>query len=117
VCVCCVQTPAEPIEKAFVDAHVVIADYLESGPRNAEETLERLIRIIDDREQDGAIVELLKAEGRTPTLAPNLASIVLDFLCQLFSFPKFSFGLKPKFFVSSGCPPIFFPDFLRALPD
>jgi len=31
------MTPAERIEKVFDDAHVVIANYLEPGPRNAEE--------------------------------------------------------------------------------
>ena len=64
------MTPAERIEKAFEDAHVVIADYLEPGPRNTEETLDQLIGIIDDRELYEAIVELLKAEGREPTLVP-----------------------------------------------
>jgi hypothetical protein len=49
---------------------VVIADYLEPGPRNAEETLDQLIGIIDDREFYEAIVELLKAEGREPKLVP-----------------------------------------------
>jgi hypothetical protein len=44
------MTPAERIEKAFDGAHhVVIADYLEPGPRSAEETLNQLISIIDDR--------------------------------------------------------------------
>ena len=65
------MTPAKRIEKAFDDAHVVIADYLEPGPRNAEETLNQLIRIIDDEELHVAVVELLKAEGREPTLAPH----------------------------------------------
>jgi hypothetical protein len=65
------MTPAERIERTFDDAHVVIADYLEPGPRNAEETVDRLIRILDDRGLYDAIVELLKAEGRAPTLAPH----------------------------------------------
>jgi hypothetical protein len=65
------MTPAERIEKSFDDAHVAIADYLEPGPRNAEESLDQLIRIIDDRELYDAIVEVLKAEGRAPTLAPR----------------------------------------------
>jgi hypothetical protein len=64
------MTPAERIEKAFDDAQVVIADYLQPGPRNCEETLEQLIRILDRRELCGAFVELLKAEGKEPTLAP-----------------------------------------------
>jgi hypothetical protein len=38
--------------------------------RNAEETLDQLIGIIDDRELYEAIVELLTAEGREPTLVP-----------------------------------------------
>jgi hypothetical protein len=65
------MTPAERIEKSFDDAHVMIADYLEPGPRNAEKTLDQLIRIIDDHDLYDAIVELLKAEGRAPTLAPH----------------------------------------------
>jgi hypothetical protein len=64
------MTPAERIEKAFDDAHVVIGDYLQPGPRNAEETLNQLIRVIDDRELYHAIVEILRAEGREITLAP-----------------------------------------------
>ena len=62
------MTAAEKIEKAFDDAHVVITVYLEPGPRNAEETLDQLIRIIDDRELHDAVIELLKTEGREPTL-------------------------------------------------
>ena len=65
------MTPAERIEKAFDDAHVVIGAYLEPGPRNAEETLNQLIRIIDDRELHDAVIELLKTEGRESTLAPS----------------------------------------------
>jgi hypothetical protein len=64
------MTPAERIEKAFVDAHVVIGDYLQPGPRDAEETLNQLIRVIDDRELYDAIVEILRAEGREISLAP-----------------------------------------------
>jgi hypothetical protein len=71
VCKVAYMTPAERIEKSFDDAHVVIADYLEPGPRNAEKTLDQLIRIIDDHDLYDAIVELLKAEGRAPTLAPH----------------------------------------------
>jgi hypothetical protein len=40
---------------------------LEPRLRNAGETLNQLIRIIDDRELYDAIVELLKAEGRAPS--------------------------------------------------
>jgi hypothetical protein len=61
--------PAERIEKAFDDAHVVIAGYLEPGPRNAEETVHQLITILDNDELCEAIVSLLKAGG--PTLAPT----------------------------------------------
>jgi hypothetical protein len=70
VCGVAYMTPAERIEKAFDDAHVVIADYLQPGPRNAEETLNQLIRVIDDRELYDAIVEILRAEGRQISLAP-----------------------------------------------
>jgi hypothetical protein len=65
------MNPAERIEKAFDDAHLIIAGYLQPGPRNAEETLDQLIRVIDDREVHDAIVELLRAEGRQITLAPS----------------------------------------------
>lgn len=65
------MTPAEKIEKAFDDAHLIIAGYLQPGPRNAEETLNQLIRVIDDREVYEAIVELLRAEGRQITLVPT----------------------------------------------
>ena len=61
------MTAAEKIEKAFDDAHVVIADYLEPGPRNAEETLDQLIRIIDDRELHDAVIELKDRRTRTAT--------------------------------------------------
>ncbi len=64
------MTPAERIEKAFDDAHVVIANYLEPGPRDAEETLNQLIQIIDNQELYDAMGELLKAEGRAPNLVP-----------------------------------------------
>jgi hypothetical protein len=57
------KTPAEKIEKAFDDAHVVISNYLEPGPRNAEATLEQLIAIWDRTELQEAIVQLLQAEG------------------------------------------------------
>ena len=65
------MTAAEKIEKAFDAVHVVIAGYLEPGLCNAEETLDQLIRIIDDRELHDAVIELLKTEGREPTLAPS----------------------------------------------
>jgi hypothetical protein len=61
---------AQKIEKSFDDAHVVIANYLQPGPRNAEESMNEMIRVLDDRDLFDAIVELLKAEGREPTLAP-----------------------------------------------
>jgi hypothetical protein len=64
------MTPAERIAKAFDDAHLVIADYLQPGPRDAEETLDQLIRIIHDQNLHDALVQLLKAEGKEPTLAP-----------------------------------------------
>jgi hypothetical protein len=64
------MTPAERIEKVFDDAHVVIANYREPGPRDAEETLNQLIQIIDNQELYDAMGELLKAEGRAPKLVP-----------------------------------------------
>jgi hypothetical protein len=47
------MTPAERIEKAFDDANLVIADYLQPGPRDAEESLRQLISVIDNREPGG----------------------------------------------------------------
>ena len=61
------MTAAEKIEKAFDDAHVVIAGYLEPGLCNAEETLDQLIRIIDDRELHDAVIELKDRRTRTDT--------------------------------------------------
>jgi hypothetical protein len=40
------------------------------APRDAEETLNQLIQIIDDQELYDAIGELLKAKGRAPSLVP-----------------------------------------------
>jgi hypothetical protein len=64
------MTSAERIEKAFNDAHVVIAEYLQPGPRNPEETVNQLITILDNHELYEAVVWMLKAEGRAPALAP-----------------------------------------------
>jgi hypothetical protein len=43
--------------------------------------------------------------------------VVAGFFCEVFGFPKFSFGLEPKLFISSGWPVVFFPDFPGALSD
>jgi hypothetical protein len=59
------MTPAERIEKAFEDSHVVIANYLQPGPRNAEETMDQLIRILDNRELHDALVQLRTVEQTT----------------------------------------------------
>jgi hypothetical protein len=64
------MTPAQKVEKAFNDAHVVIADYLEPGVRNPEKTIEQLIQIIDNRELYDALLQLLLADGQDVTLAP-----------------------------------------------
>ncbi len=59
------MTPAERIEKAFEDSHVVIANYLQPGPRNAEQTLDQLISILDNRELHDALVQLRRVEQTT----------------------------------------------------
>jgi hypothetical protein len=64
------MTPAKRIDKAFSDAQLKIGAYRKAGSSNAEETLDQLIRIIDDRELSDAIVELLLDEGCETTLAP-----------------------------------------------
>ena len=61
------MTAAEKIEKAFDAAQVVIAGYLEPSLCNAEETLDQLIRIIDDRELHDAVIELKDRRTRTDT--------------------------------------------------
>ena len=66
------MTPAERIEKAFDDAHVVIAEYLQPGPRNSEETVNQLINILDNHELYEAVVWMLKAER--PTVVPATRS-------------------------------------------
>jgi hypothetical protein len=64
------MTPAERIEKAFNDAHLVISDYPQPGQRDAEETLRKLISVIDNREIYDALVEVLLAENPDRTFAP-----------------------------------------------
>jgi hypothetical protein len=64
------MSPAQRVEQAFDDAHLVIADYLQPGPRDPEQTLRQLISVIDNRELYDTVVGLLKAEGREVTLAP-----------------------------------------------
>ncbi len=63
------MSPTEKIEKAFDDAHVVIANYLQPGPRDAEESMAEIIRVLDDPDIFNAIMVLRKTEGRAPTLA------------------------------------------------
>jgi hypothetical protein len=41
----------------------------------------------------------------------------VDFLCEIFSFAKFPFGLEPKLFIPSYRPVVFFPDFPGAFSD
>jgi hypothetical protein len=64
------MTPAERIEKVFDDAHCGNCELSGAMPRDAEETLNQLIQIIDNRELYDAMGELLKAEGRAPNLVP-----------------------------------------------
>jgi hypothetical protein len=58
------------LKKPLTTAHVVVANYREPGPRDAEGTLNQLIQIIDNQELYDAMGELLKAEGRAPKLVP-----------------------------------------------
>jgi hypothetical protein len=64
------MSPAERIEKAFNDAHLVFAEYLEPGPRDPDKVLRQLIGVIDNREVYDAVVELLIAEKPERTFAP-----------------------------------------------
>jgi hypothetical protein len=48
----------------------VIATIGSQAPRDAEETLNQLIQIIDNQELYDAMGKLLKAEGRAPKLVP-----------------------------------------------
>ena len=65
------MTPAERIEKAFDDANVVIANYLQPGPRNPEETLIQLITILNDREVHDALVALPRVDDKRITLVAS----------------------------------------------
>jgi hypothetical protein len=56
------MTPAERIEKAFDDANLVIADYLQPGERDAEEAMNLLIGALDNREVHEALEKLLQAD-------------------------------------------------------
>jgi hypothetical protein len=62
------MTPIERIEKAFDDANLVIADYLQPGPRSAEEALNQLISVLDNREVHLALQKLVQAEERRFTM-------------------------------------------------
>jgi hypothetical protein len=57
------MTPAEQIEKAFNDAHLVIAEYIRPGAQNAEKT-------VDNPEFYEAVVCTLMAERGEVTLVP-----------------------------------------------
>lgn len=61
------MTPGQVIEKAFDDAHVVVAEYLQPGPRNPEATIDQLIRILDRKELFDALTVLVpeSAIGQT----------------------------------------------------
>jgi hypothetical protein len=56
------MTPVQRIEKAFDDANLVIADYLQPGPRDAEESMRQLISVLDNRDVHQALEKLLQAE-------------------------------------------------------
>jgi hypothetical protein len=73
------MTPAKQIERAFDDAHVVIAEYLQPGPRNAEATVDQLIKILDRKELYDALVELSHNKGEEPTLVPTVAATFEEF--------------------------------------
>jgi hypothetical protein len=73
------MTPAKRIEKAFDDAHVVITEYLQPGPRNAEATVGQLIKILDRKELHDALVGLLRNEREEPTLVPTVAATFEEF--------------------------------------
>jgi hypothetical protein len=47
----------------------------------------------------------------------NKLDVVADFVCEIFSFAKFPFGLEPKLFIPSYRPVVFFPDFPGAFSD
>jgi len=47
----------------------------------------------------------------------NKLDVVADFVCEIFSFAKFPFGLQPKLFIPSYRPFVFFPDFPGAFSD
>jgi hypothetical protein len=47
----------------------------------------------------------------------NKLDVVADFVCEIFSFAKFPFGLEPKLFIPSNWPVVLFPDFPGALSD
>ena len=73
------MTPAKQIEKAFDDAHVVVAEYLQPGPRNAEATVDQIIKILDRKDLYDALVALLRNEGEEPTLVPTVAGTFEEF--------------------------------------
>jgi hypothetical protein len=50
------MTDEEKIRKALLAAQEVLLKYVEPGPRNAEETCNKLLEILDDKELNLAVV-------------------------------------------------------------
>jgi hypothetical protein len=63
------MTPAEQIEAAYNQAMAVIAEYLKPGQRDAEQTLNELIAILDQDDLCDAITEELVNE-QVPAVNP-----------------------------------------------
>jgi urease gamma subunit len=63
------MTPAEQIEAAYNQAMAVIAEYLKPGQRDAEQTLNELIAILDRDDLCDAITEELVNE-QVPAVSP-----------------------------------------------
>jgi hypothetical protein len=49
--------------EALNEAGQIIAEYLEPGPRNAEQTINQLIKTLDNRQLAGALERLQKVVG------------------------------------------------------
>jgi len=57
------MSPEKRVLHAVKSAQDILARYVEPGPRNAEETINALLDVLDDEEVVQAVLELDRAHG------------------------------------------------------
>lgn len=63
--------PEQRVAKALEDAQSILARYVEPGPRDCEQTINRLLDVLDD----GAVVQALKDSKMDKPTAEQLAEL------------------------------------------